>query len=80
MDSTTTQVQGKKMSEVIAMPSAELMAITRNTGQVIELACRACYLFFQRYNTSETTDNVIGKNYHSVWEYATAAFGFKGFS
>ena len=81
MESTKT-IQGKQMSEIIAKPSVELMAITPDAEQVIELACRTCYLSFHRYDppasTRELIRKVIRKGHHSVLEHACATFRIKG--
>lgn len=77
-----TPSQVKNMSEIVARPSVELMAITPNAEQVIELACRTCYLSFHRYNppasTEELIKKVIRKKHHSVLEHALATFRIKG--
>jgi len=74
--------QEREMSDLIAKPSVELMAITPNAEQVIELACRTCYLSFHRYNppasTGELIKKVIRKKHHSVLEHAGATFRIKG--
>jgi thymidylate synthase (FAD) len=81
MESSTVG-QERKMSDLIAKPSVELMAITPNAEQVIELACRTCYLSFHRYNppasTGELIKKVIRKKHHSVLEHASATFRIKG--
>ncbi len=62
--------------------SVELMAITPNAEDIIERACRTCYLSFHRYNppssTAELIKKVIHKGHHSVLEHATATFRIKG--
>jgi len=72
----------KNMSKIIAQPSVELMSITPNAEQVIELACRTCYLSFHRYNppdsTRELIKKVIKKKHHSVLEHGMATFRIKG--
>jgi thymidylate synthase (FAD) len=74
--------QAGNMTEIIARPSIELMAITPNAEQVIELACRTCYLSFHRFNPPSSTDElikkVIRKKHHSVLEHAMATFRVKG--
>jgi thymidylate synthase (FAD) len=81
MESTTTS-QGRNMSELVAKPSVELMAITPNAEDVIERACRTCYLSFHRYDppasTEELIRKVIRKKHHSVLEHALATFRIKG--
>ena len=60
----------------------ELMAITPQAEDVIEKACRTCYLSFHRYNPPSSTDElikkVIRKGHHSVLEHALATFRIKG--
>jgi thymidylate synthase (FAD) len=60
----------------------ELMAITPRAEDVIEKACRTCYLSFHRYNppssTEELIKKVIRKRHHSVLEHAYATFRIKG--
>jgi len=60
----------------------ELMAITPNAEDVIERACRTCYLSFHRYNPPKSTEElikkVIKKGHHSVLEHAYATFRIKG--
>lgn len=79
---STRSAQGKIMSDIIAKPSVELMAITPNAEQVIELACRTCYLSFHRFDppasTEELIKKVIRKKHHSVLEHASATFRIKG--
>ncbi|PKK84667.1 MAG: thymidylate synthase (FAD) [candidate division Zixibacteria bacterium HGW-Zixibacteria-1] len=81
MESTITG-QGRSMIDIIAGPSVELMAITPGAEQVIESACRTCYLSFHRYNppdsTAELIRKVIRKKHHSVLEHAMATFRIKG--
>ncbi len=78
---STAMGQGS-MTDIIAKPSVELMAITPNAEQVIELACRTCYLSFHRYNppasTEELIKKIIRKKHHSVLEHAMATFRIKG--
>ncbi len=60
----------------------ELMATTPRAEDVIEKACRTCYLSFHRYNppasTEELIKKVIRKGHHSVLEHAYATFRIKG--
>ncbi len=60
----------------------ELMAITPNAEDIIEKACRTCYLSFHRYrppsSTEELIKKVIRKGHHSVLEHAVATFRIKG--
>jgi len=64
------------------MMQVELMSITPNAEDVIEKACRTCYLSFHRYDpprsTEELIKKVIRKGHHSVLEHATATFRIKG--
>jgi len=59
----------------------ELIAITPQAEDVIEKACRTCYLSFHRYNppssTKELIKKVIQKGHHSVLEHALATFRIK---
>ncbi len=65
-----------------AMPEVILMAITPDGEDVIERACRTCYLSFHRYNPPSSTEKlikkVIRKGHHSVLEHASATFRIKG--
>ncbi len=60
----------------------ELMSITPDAEDVIEKACRTCYLSFHRYDPPKSTEElikkVIRKGHHSVLEHATATFRIKG--
>ncbi|PJA27627.1 MAG: thymidylate synthase (FAD) [candidate division Zixibacteria bacterium CG_4_9_14_3_um_filter_46_8] len=60
----------------------ELMAITPQAEEVIEKACRTCYLSFNRFDPPESTRElirkVISKGHHSVLEHASATFRVKG--
>lgn len=66
----------------IDMKKVELMAITPQAEDVIERACRTCYLSFHRYDppssTEELIKKVIKKRHHSVLEHASATFRIKG--
>lgn len=81
-NSELTQVDA--MPTISGQPVIELMAITPNAEQVIELACRTCYLSFHRYDPPNSTEElirkVIRKQHHSVLEHATATFRIKGAS
>ena len=59
-----------------------LEAITPNAEDLIERACRTCYLSFGRYNPPESTkeliQKVIRKHHHSVLEHAMATFRIRG--
>jgi thymidylate synthase (FAD) len=62
----------------------ELMAITPHAEEVIEDACRTCYLSFHRKNPPESTrdliSKIIEKGHHSVLEHASATFRVLGAS
>jgi thymidylate synthase (FAD) len=70
---------GEKIESKIKV---ELEAITPNAEDLIERACRTCYLSFSRYNPPESTreliQKVIHKRHHSVLEHASATFRIKG--
>lgn len=74
--------QGGKPSPIIAKPSVELMAITPNAEDIIERACRTCYLSFYRYSPPKSTEELIkkilGKKHFSVLEHASATFRVEG--
>lgn len=59
-----------------------LESITPNAEDLIERACRTCYLSFHRYDPPKSTDElikkVIRKKHHSVLEHAHATFRIKG--
>lgn len=59
-----------------------LESITPNAEDLIERACRTCYLSFNRYDPPKSTDElikkVIRKKHHSVLEHAHATFRIKG--
>jgi thymidylate synthase (FAD) len=65
-----------------AMPTVELLAVTPNGEDLIERACRTCYLSFHRYDPPKSTDELIRKILHhghfSVLEHASATFRVKG--
>ncbi len=79
---SSTVTQEKDLTKLIAEPSVELMAITPEAEDVIERACRTCYLSFHRYNppgsTEELIKKIIRKKHHSVLEHALATFRIKG--
>lgn len=58
------------------------MAITPNAEDIIEQACRTCYLSFHRYDPPKSTDELIKKillkRHFSVLEHASATFRIKG--
>ena len=60
----------------------ELLSITPRAEDLIERACRTCYLSFHRYHppssTRELIRKVIKKGHHSVLEHAAATFRIKG--
>jgi len=80
MEEVREKVMENKARE--AHPEVILMAITPNGQDVIERACRTCYLSFHRYNPPESTGElikkVIRKKHHSVLEHASATFRIKG--
>lgn len=65
-----------------AMPTVELMSITPNGEDVIERACRTCYLSWHRYDPPASTEELIKKvmrhGHFSVLEHAVATFRVKG--
>ncbi len=65
-----------------AGPTVTLEAITPNAEELIERACRTCYLSFNRHKPPESTreliQKVIRKKHHSVLEHASATFRIKG--
>jgi thymidylate synthase (FAD) len=67
---------------VKASYSVELMAITPDAEDVIERACRTCYLSFHRYDPPKSTEDlilkIIKKRHHSVLEHASATFRIRG--
>lgn len=71
-----------EMKKLEAVQEVTLMAITPNAEDVIERACRTCYLSFHRYNpptsAEELIKKVILKKHHSVLEHAMATFRIKG--
>jgi thymidylate synthase (FAD) len=73
---------GKTVQKKGLNMKVELMAITPQAEDVIEKACRTCYLSFHRYNppssTEELIKKVIRKGHHSVLEHALATFRIKG--
>jgi thymidylate synthase (FAD) len=72
----------KARSSLIAKSFVELMAITPNAEDIIERACRTCYLSFQRYDPPKSTEELIKKillkRHFSVLEHATATFRITG--
>jgi thymidylate synthase (FAD) len=65
-----------------ALPTVELISITPNGEDVIERACRTCYLSFNRYDPPKSTEELIRKilrhGHFSVLEHAIATFRVKG--
>jgi len=80
MEELKEKVMNQKAKE--AEHEVILMAITPNGEDVIERACRTCYLSFHRYDppasTEELIKKVIRKKHHSVLEHASATFRIKG--
>lgn len=78
-NSGSKEKRGKKQAADVKV---ELLAITPNAEDIIERACRTCYLSFNRYNppssTEELIKKVIKKGHHSVLEHALATFRIKG--
>lgn len=65
-----------------ALPKVDLLSITPNGEDLIERACRTCYLSFNRYDPPKSTEDLIKKILHhghfSVLEHAAATFRVKG--
>lgn len=65
-----------------ALPTVELLSVTPNGEDLIERACRTCYLSFHRYDPPKSTEELIKKILHhghfSVLEHASATFRVKG--
>jgi thymidylate synthase (FAD) len=82
MREETVVMENTDLKRLEAHPEVVLMAITPNAEDVIEKACRTCYLSFHRYNppasTEELIRKVIKKQHHSVLEHALATFRIKG--
>jgi thymidylate synthase (FAD) len=82
MDGKAGVLKKSEWEKLVAVPKVELMAITPNAEDVIERACRTCYLSFNRYDPPASTDElikkVIRKQHHSVLEHALATFRIKG--
>jgi thymidylate synthase (FAD) len=74
-------VNGKASPQVISA-SVELMAITPGAEDIIERACRTCYLSFFRYDPPKSTEELIKKillkKHFSVLEHASATFRIEG--
>jgi thymidylate synthase (FAD) len=82
MNGETNVMERADLNKLEATPEITLMAITPNAEDVIERACRTCYLSFHRYDppasTEELIKKVIRKKHHSVLEHASATFRIKG--
>jgi thymidylate synthase (FAD) len=69
-------------SAQITEASVELMAITPDAEDIIERACRTCYLSFYRYDPPKSTEELIKKilqkRHFSVLEHASATFRIEG--
>lgn len=65
-----------------ALPTVELLSVTPNGEDLIERACRTCYLSFNRYDPPRSTEELIKKilrhGHFSVLEHASATFRVKG--
>ena len=65
-----------------AKSAVELMAITPGAEDIIEKACRTCYLSFYRYDPPKSTEELIHKilqkRHFSVLEHASATFRILG--
>lgn len=74
--------QMEDLSSYLAFSSVELMAITEAAEDIIERACRTCYLSFHRYDppnsTEELIKKILKKRHLSVLEHASATFRIKG--
>ncbi len=82
MSGKTEVITMADVKKLEAKPEVTLMAITPNAEDVIERACRTCYLSFHRYDPPASTEDlikkVIRKKHHSVLEHALATFRIKG--
>lgn len=71
-----------EVSSHIATPVIELMSVTPEPEQIIELGCRTCYLSFHRYDPPKSTEELIKKilqkKHFSVLEHASATFRITG--
>ena len=79
---SATAEKGRKDAIGTAVSSVELMAITPGGEDIIERACRTCYLSFHRYDPPKSTEELIAKilqkRHLSVLEHASATFRIKG--
>ncbi len=84
LNSSNKTFRGDRLSPYFAQSSIELMSITPNGEDIIEKACRTCYLSFHRYDpptsTKELIEKILNKGHHSVMEHASATFRIKGAS
>jgi thymidylate synthase (FAD) len=82
MHDETVVMNEADLKQLEAKPEVTLMAITPNAEDVIERACRTCYLSFHRYDppasTEELIKKILNKQHHSVLEHALATFRIKG--
>lgn len=72
----------EKAKSYLAESSVELLALTPDGEDIIERACRTCYLSFHRYDPPQSTRELIikilGKKHFSVLEHASATFRITG--
>lgn len=76
-------INGISLSDKIMNKTEVILeSITPGAEDLIERACRTCYLSFHRYDppksTEELIQKVIRKRHHSVLEHAIATFRIKG--
>jgi thymidylate synthase (FAD) len=76
-------INGISLSDKIMIKTEVILeSITPGAEDLIERACRTCYLSFHRYDppksTEELIQKVIKKRHHSVLEHAIATFRIKG--
>jgi thymidylate synthase (FAD) len=76
--SSNSRIPIKRQAQAVVI----LENITPNAEDLIERACRTCYLSFNRYDPPKSTEElikkVIQKRHHSVLEHASATFRIKG--
>jgi len=74
--------QSSDLSCHVVKPSVELLAVTPDAEQIIEMGCRTCYLSFHRYDPPKSTEELIKKillkKHFSVLEHAAATFRITG--
>ena len=79
---SSKKIKGLKAETYLASASVELMTITPNAEDIIERACRTCYLSFHRYEPPKSTEELINKimrkRHFSVLEHASATFRITG--